>query len=116
MVLLKASIAMVRKYYVFQQKFAAYNVNINKNFGIISFLVLLPGATIPTNLTRIPDYLTKTRFSVISCSEKNFHPLFRNFRLGKNFYPLFRNFLLGKKLSPAFLANPSRKSYNFFFS
>ena len=40
MVLLKASIAMVRKYYVFQKKIAAYNVNINKNFVIISFLVL----------------------------------------------------------------------------
>ena len=36
----------------------------------------LPGATIPTFLTRIPDYLTKTRFSVISCSEKNFPRFF----------------------------------------
>ena len=77
----------------------------------------LPGATIPTNLTRIPDYLTKTRFSVISCSEKNFHPRFSVISGSEKNLTRFSAISCSeKKLSPAFLANPSRKSYNFFFS
>ena len=57
------------------------------HLNIIHFLriPIIPGATIPTNLSRIPDYLTKTRFSVISSSEKVFTRLYVNYCLEKNF-------------------------------